>query len=59
MKQIKGLRIEQVGWRLFDGEGGYDFISYDYNEDYYDKWIKRNPRHESWLEPVYCIYEKE
>ncbi len=44
---------EPVAWRTFDGEGGYDFRSYDDNEDYRSKWDARNPNHKSWVELLY------
>ena len=44
---------EPVAWRTFDGEGGYDYRTYDTNEDYADEWEKRNPNHKGWVEPLY------
>ena len=44
---------EPVAWRTFDGEGGYDYRSYDENENYAEEWAKRNPRHQGWVEPLY------
>jgi hypothetical protein len=44
---------EPVAWRTFDGEGGYDYRTYDDNENYHDEWGKRNPNHKEWVEPVY------
>jgi hypothetical protein len=44
---------EPVAWRTFDGEGGYDYRTYDDNENYRDEWDKRNPNHKSWVEPLY------
>jgi hypothetical protein len=44
---------EPVAWRTFDGEGGYDYRTYDDNENYHDEWGKRNPNHKGWVEPVY------
>ena len=42
-----------VAFRTFDGEGGYDYRSYDDNEDYLAEWEKLNPRHKGWVEPLY------
>lgn len=47
-------RQEPVAWRTFDGEGGYDYRTYDENEDYADEWDKRNPNHKGWVEPLYA-----
>ena len=44
---------EPVAWRTFDGEGGYDYRTYDDNENYRDEWDKRNPNHKGWVEPLY------
>jgi hypothetical protein len=44
---------EPVAWRTFDGEGGYDYRTYDTNEDYADEWNERNPNHKGWVEPLY------
>lgn len=44
---------EPVAWRTFDGEGGYDYRSYDDNENYAAEWAQRNPRHVDWVEPLY------
>jgi hypothetical protein len=45
--------VQPVAWRTFDGEGGYDYRTYEDNEDYAAEWAKRNPRHVGWVEPVY------
>ena len=50
---LKAWLGEPVAWRTFDGEGGYDFRSYDDNEDYHSKWDARNPNHKSWVEPLF------
>ena len=44
-----------VAWRVFDGEGGYDYFGYTDNEDYRDEFLKRNPNpiYRSWVEPLY------
>ena len=51
----KALETEPkpVGWRTFDGEGGYDFRQYEMNENYDKEWIERNPNHQSWVEPLF------
>lgn len=43
---------EPVAWRTFDGEGGYDYRTYEGNEDYATEWARRNPRHVGWVEPL-------
>ncbi|MEN9806185.1 MAG: hypothetical protein RL756_693 [Pseudomonadota bacterium] len=45
---------EPVAWRTFDGEGGYDYRTYEDNETYRDDYIARNgPRYRDWVEPLY------
>lgn len=44
---------EPVAWRTFDGEGGYDYRTYEGNETYDDDWANRNPRHVGWVDPLY------
>jgi len=47
---------EPVAWQTFDGEGGYDYRSYEDNEDYRDDYIKRNSNqkfYENWVIPLY------
>ena len=44
---------EPVAWRTFDGEGGYEYRSYDMNEQYKQEWEQRNPNHKGWVEPLY------
>ena len=44
---------EPVAWRTFDGEGGYDYRSYEDNESYADDWNKRNPNHKGWVDKLY------
>jgi hypothetical protein len=46
-------QAEPVAWRTFDGEGGYDYRTYDDNENYRDEWGRRNPNHKGWVEPLY------
>ena len=43
-----------VAWREFDGEGGYDYCSYDDNEDFQSEYRKRNPRkiYHDWVQPL-------
>ena len=43
----------QVAWRVFDGEGGYDYVSFEDNENYADEWNKINPNHVGWVEPLF------
>jgi hypothetical protein len=44
---------EPVAWRTFDGEGGYDYRTYEMNEGYAKEWNERNPKHKGWVEPLY------
>ena len=45
---------EPVAWREFDGEGGYDYYTYEHNENLRDKYIERNgEKYASWVEPLY------
>jgi hypothetical protein len=44
---------EPVAWRTFDGEGGYEYRSYEDNESYADDWNKRNPNHVGWVDELY------
>ena len=44
---------EPVAWRTFDGEGDYDYRSYEMNENYAAEWAKRNPNHAHWVEPLF------
>jgi hypothetical protein len=46
-------QAEPVAWRTFDGEGGYDYRTYD-DENYAQEWAQRNPSHENWVEPLYA-----
>ena len=48
-------RQEPVAWRTFDGEGGYDYRSYEDNENYKLGWDARNPNHIGWVEPLYAL----
>ena len=56
--RAKIARMEQqepVAWRTFDGEGGYDYRSYEDNENYKLGWDARNPNHIGWVEPLYAL----
>ena len=46
---------EPVAWRTVDGEGGYEYRSYDMNEQYAQEWEQRNPKHKWWVEPLYTF----
>jgi hypothetical protein len=50
---------EPVAWRTFDGEGGYDYRSYEMNENYDKEWAERNPNHAHWAEPLYTSPQKQ
>ena len=50
---FKPAQQEPVAWRTFDGEGGYEYRSYDMNEQYAQEWEQRNPKHKGWVEPLY------
>jgi hypothetical protein len=50
---------EPVAWRTFDGEGGYDYRSYEMNETYDKDWAERNPNHKGWVEPLYTAPPKQ
>jgi len=47
---------EPAAWRTFDGEGGYDYRSYEDNENYKLWWDARNPNHIGWVEPLYALH---
>jgi len=47
---------EPAAWRTFDGEGGYDYRSYEDNENYKLGWDARNPNHIGWVEPLYALH---
>jgi hypothetical protein len=54
IKQARSAPVQEpVAWRTFDGEGGYDYRTYDMNEDYAKEWNERNPNHKGWVEPLY------
>ena len=49
-----GAQSVPVAWRIFDGEGGYDYCSFADNEALRDEFIKRNgEKYASWVEPLY------
>jgi len=53
IKAALEAKDEPVAWRTFDGEGGYDYHTYEYNEDYAVKWDANNPKHKGWVEPLF------
>ena len=53
IKEALAQTQEPVAWRTFDGEGGYDYRSYEDNESYADDWDKRNPNHKGWVDKLY------
>ena len=53
IKEALAQTQEPVAWRTFDGEGGYDYYSYEDNESYADDWNKRNPNHKGWVDKLY------
>lgn len=56
LERIKAM--EPVAWRTFDGEGDYDYRTYDMNESYAEDYAKRNPNHAHWVEPLYALGSK-
>jgi hypothetical protein len=44
---------EPVAFRTFDGEGGYDYRTFDENENYQAEWESANPNHKGWVDPLY------
>jgi hypothetical protein len=45
---------EPVAWRTFDGEGGYDYRTYEDNESYRNEYVARNGvRYANWVEALY------
>jgi hypothetical protein len=54
VRKLKAQEIQQIGWRIFDGEGGYDWFALEDNETLAEDFIARNGQHyASWVEPVY------
>lgn len=47
-------QAEPVAWRTFDGEGNYEYCTYEMNENYAKEWAKRNPNHADWVDPLYA-----
>jgi hypothetical protein len=58
LRQALETEQEPVAWRTFDGEGGYDYRSYEMNETYDKEWSERNPNHKGWVEPLYTAPPK-
>ena len=58
LRQALDTEQEPVAWRTFDGEGGYDYRSYEMNETYDKEWAERNPNHKGWVEPLYTAPPK-
>ena len=52
-KALAQPESEPVAWRTFDGEGEYQYRSYENNEDYGDWWSNIHPNHKNWVEPLY------
>lgn len=47
-------QAEPVAWRTFDGEGGYDYMTYADNENYQSDFIARNgSNYVGWVEALY------
>lgn len=44
-----------AAWRTFDGEGGYEYRSYEGNEDYLQWWEEHHPNHKGWVKPLYLV----
>lgn len=49
-----GVQADPVAWQTFDGEGGYDYRSYEHNESYMQDWDRCNPKHKGWVKPLYA-----
>ena len=44
--ELAAIRAQEpVAWQTFDGEGGYEYRSYEDNESYADDWQRRNPKY--------------
>jgi hypothetical protein len=59
LRQALETEQEPVAWRTFDGEGGYDYRSYEMNENYDKEWAEKNPNHAHWVEPLYTSPQKQ
>lgn len=46
---IESPEQESSAWQTFDGEGGYEYRSYEGNENYAHEWNQRNPNHKGWV----------
>lgn len=45
---------EPLAWATFDGEGNFDFRSYEDNKTYRDDYLKRNgKKYTNWVLPLY------
>lgn len=57
VRKLKARKeIEQIGWRIFDGEGGYDYYGLTNNETLADDFIARNGQgYASWVEPLFGL----
>ncbi len=53
MGQQEPVGVLHVG--SYYGEGGYDYRSYEDNENYKLGWDARNPNHIGWVEPLYAL----
>ena len=52
--------LEPVAWATFDGEGNYDFMSYENNETYRDEYIKRNgEKYANWVKQLYALGDEK
>lgn len=48
-------QAEPFAWATFDGEGGYDLIQCEGNENYRNEYIKRNgEKYADWVFPLYA-----
>ena len=59
--RLEAAQGEPVAWREFDGEGGYDYRSYEGNENFRDEYRARNPgaTYWDWVEPLYAAHITE
>ena len=53
------LAKEPSAWMTFDGEGNYEYRSYEDNENYAEEWQKRNPNYKlsGWVFKLYTPRE--
>ena len=48
------LATEPLAWQVFDGEG-FNYMSYEFNEGYRDKFIRANgEKYSHWVVPLYA-----